>query len=234
VPLDRISKIMSVFLLPPPLSLSLSNANAAIPNVVDRYYYHSRLFTVNVWRPYRILTVNERRRAELLTRIQLARIPPSLPPNVPHVNRYQARLVTCGNRDNYNVSAEFRYGEGGASVMVEPPPLSKGPSGGNSTLTLAPLPSNHPQSVFQSVLLLFNYPFKACNLLLRGINSLVPVIFRWGTTRTMMTSWRSEEGTILRCVAMPFNKNAYRRSFILIVNKILYVQLLIFFQFRFK
>jgi len=118
----------------------------------------------------------------------------SLSPNVPHVNRYQARLVTCGNRDNYNVSAEFRYGKGGANVMVEPPPLSRDPSGGNSTLTLAPLPSNHPQSVFQSVPLLFNYPFKACNLLLRGINSLVPVISRWRTTRTMI--W-SEEGTIL-------------------------------------
>lgn len=185
--------------LPLPSSLSLSlvpNANAAISNVVSRYYYHPRLFAVNVWRPYRILAVNERR-AELLTRIQLARIPPSLPPNVPHVNRYQARLVTCGNQDNYNVSAEFRYGEGGASVMVEPPPLSRGPSGGNSTLTLAPLPGNHPQSVFQSVPLLFNYPFKACNLLLRGTDSLVLVISRWGTTRTMMTSWRSEEGTIL-------------------------------------
>lgn len=192
-------------LLPLPLPLpsrSLApNAYAAILKVVDRYYYHPRLFAVNVWRPYRILAVNERR-AELLTRIQLARIPPSLPPNVPHVNRYQARLVTCGNRDNYNVSAEFRYGEGGASVMVEPPPLSRGPSGGNSTLTLAPLPSNHPQSVFQSVPLLFNYPFKACNLLLRGTDSLVPVISRWGTTRTLMTSWRSEEGTILSYAAM--------------------------------
>lgn len=62
--------------------------------------------------------------------------------------------------------------------MVEPPPLSRGPSGGNSTLTLAPLPGNHPQSVFQSVPLLFNYPFKACNLLLRGTDSLVPVISR--------------------------------------------------------
>lgn len=37
---------------------------------------------------------------------------------------------------------------------------------------LAPLPSNHPQSVFQSVSLLFNYPFKAYNLLLRGSDSL--------------------------------------------------------------
>lgn len=55
--------------------------------------------------------------------------------------------------------------------MVEPPPLPRGPSGGNSTLTLAPLPDNHPQSVFQSVPLLFNYPFKACNLLLRGTDS---------------------------------------------------------------
>lgn len=209
-PLYKIAKIIALFALSlsvsPSLARSLArslvpNANAAIPNVVSRYYYHPRLFTVNVWRPYRILAVNERR-AELLTRIQLARIPLSLPPNVPHVNRYQARLVTCGNRDNYNVSAEFRYGEGGASVMVEPPPLSRGPSGGNSTLTLAPLPSNHPQSVFQSVPLLFNYPFKACNLLLRGTDSLVPVIFRWGTTRTMMTSWRFEEGTILSCVAI--------------------------------
>lgn len=126
-----------------------------------------------------------------MTRIQLARISPSLPSDVPHVNRYQARLVTCGNRDNYNVSAEFRYGEGGAGVMVEPPPLPRGPSGGNSTLTLAPLPGNHPQSVFQSVPLLFNYPFKACNLFLRGTDSLVPVISRRETTRTMMTSCSS-------------------------------------------
>lgn len=121
----------------------------------------------------------------------LSRISPSLPSDVPHVNRYQARLVTCGNRDNYNVSAEFRYGEGGTGVMVEPPPLSRGPSGGNSTLTLAPLPGNHPQSVFQSAPLLFNYPFKACNLLLCGTDSLVPVISRRETTRTMMTSCSS-------------------------------------------
>lgn len=78
--------------------------------------------------------------------------------------------------------------------MVEPPPLLGGPSGGNSTLTLAPLPGNHPQSVFQSVPLLFNYPFKACNLLLRGTDSLVPVISRGrGTTRTMMTSRETEK-----------------------------------------
>lgn len=187
--------------LPFSLSFLLPNANAALPTSSVAIIIIPISSQVNVWRPYRILAVNERR-AELLTRIQLARIPPSLPPNVLHVNRYQARLVTCGNRDNYNVSAEFRYGEGGASVMVEPPPLSRGPSGGNSTLTLAPLPSNHPQSVFQSVPLLFNYPFKACNLLLRGTDSLVPVISRWGTTRTMMTSWRSEEGTTFSCIAM--------------------------------
>lgn len=87
-------------------------------------------------------------------------------------------LVTCGNQDNYNVSVRFRrdFGVRGRSRNNVASSSSKGPPGGNSTLMLAPLPGNHPQSVFQSVSLLFNYPFKPYNLLLRGTArfSLVP------------------------------------------------------------
>ena len=83
--------------------------------------------------------------------------------------------MTCGNRDNYNVSVRFRRvaGAGGGSRNNETSFSSKGPPGGNSTLMLAPLPGNHPQSVFQSVSLLFNYPFKPYNLLLRGTAAMI-------------------------------------------------------------
>ena len=84
-------------------------------------------------------------------------------------------LVTCGNRDNYNVSVRLRRvaGARGGSRNNETSSSSKGPPGGNSTLMLAPLPGNHPQSVFQSVSLLFNYPFKPYNLLLRGTAAMI-------------------------------------------------------------
>lgn len=83
--------------------------------------------------------------------------------------------MTCGNRDNYNVSARFRRDAGRIPVITKPPPFSpppllppppvwNRPAGGDSTLMLAPLTGNHPQSVFQSVSLLFNYPFKPYNL----------------------------------------------------------------------
>lgn len=92
-----------------------------------------------------------------------------LPPPLFLVNRNRSEPVTCGNRDNYNVSARFRRDAGRIPVITKPPPpLWNRPPGGESTLMLAPVTGNHPRSVFQSVSLLFNYPFKPYNLVGTG------------------------------------------------------------------
>lgn len=74
------------------------------------------------------------------------------PPPLFLVNRNQSEAVTCGNRDNYNVSARFRRDAGRMPVITKPPPPHwNRPAGGESTLMLAPVTGNHPRPVFQSV-----------------------------------------------------------------------------------
>lgn len=70
----------------------------------------------------------------------------------PRQSEPKIEAVTCGNRDNYNVSARFRRDAGRMPVITKPPPPHwNRPAGGESTLMLAPVTGNHPRPVFQSV-----------------------------------------------------------------------------------